>query len=996
LLRQAVTPEQNEYKAETQRLMESGTRGVMDNVSAMTAQVLGTTARGMAEFLNGAGKTYAAMTGDMNFDNALTKLGSELETYAKSKDVYGLDVQKDRIQQALNRASEKDENGNDRYSFSQKAAIVGGAIKNNPIGFFDVAGTEFVQSAPELAAQIGLAVGTGGTSLAAMGGIYAVSAAGSFVESFGVSAEDAYKQAKSRGDRDEVARDKAYVNGMVSAAIEAGTGVVADKALLAPFLKNTEKTLARSMTGLVSSTAVGSGAEFVSEFGQNVAAQLIVNPTAPVNIANATTAGIYASFIGGAVQVGSSIPGFAMNMNAIIGKDYQNRDVTISDLIEQRLTIDPSKVNTDAVIGVTDKNNVMTLGGMMTLAPRNDFDSTILNTYAPKVFANPNLVVGRDVLGNPVTVSNIEAKVSPDVDYVKAASELINTTADQKKEAQKVYFKDYFKEFGYQPTESQISALVVANPQGNESLDLAAKNYALQKISQEENYQLSEKEAARLSAINSNIQSADDFRTYIDPLAVTREEAVGFFGEQRYTRPTQQELDDLMGRIEADAITRSITIADPYVIDAGEIKAAAAAEGFLITDEEANNLSREANEVEGIAAYRQQIDPLAVIDVEAKQFFDTYGYVPEPSELQQFIASRPETDVLRDIGSYVDPRQMTKEEAEAVFGQFGYQLSPEEVTPFIRQGKDIQEQTIGKEIESYIDPRMVNVQELMDYYRTLGIDVPAPQDVTPYVGQKPEAETLAGLESQADKIRLNAMKYKMEQDAEAARRARLAQQGMALISPEIVADESVSEPLRPFITSQIKQQEFVSPLEQFMKEAKTPDFAQAPFSTPSVEPAPELAENTQQGGIMPSYFTYGEPTDIDRLFSAPTGYAANFNPFGNLMAARGGLATPLMAGGGLPVVHHSGKLRRDYRHGDAVSGPGDGQSDDIPAMLADGEFVFPADVVAALGNGSTKAGSKKLYEMMHSIRAHHRSAKPQDLPPPAKASPLDYLRKGKR
>jgi hypothetical protein len=49
--------------------------------------------------------------------------------------------------------------------------------------------------------------------------------------------------------------------------------------------------------------------------------------------------------------------------------------------------------------------------------------------------------------------------------------------------------------------------------------------------------------------------------------------------------------------------------------------------------------------------------------------------------------------------------------------------------------------------------------------------------------------------------------------------------------------------------------------------------------------------------------------------------------------------------------------------------------------------------VAALGNGSTKAGSEKLYDMMHSIRSYHRSAKPQDLPPPAKSSPLDYLKK---
>jgi hypothetical protein len=51
-------------------------------------------------------------------------------------------------------------------------------------------------------------------------------------------------------------------------------------------------------------------------------------------------------------------------------------------------------------------------------------------------------------------------------------------------------------------------------------------------------------------------------------------------------------------------------------------------------------------------------------------------------------------------------------------------------------------------------------------------------------------------------------------------------------------------------------------------------------------------------------------------------------------------------------------------------------SDDIPAVignkqparLADGEFVIPADVVSHIGNGSSKAGAKKLYEMMDKIR----------------------------
>jgi hypothetical protein len=59
-----------------------------------------------------------------------------------------------------------------------------------------------------------------------------------------------------------------------------------------------------------------------------------------------------------------------------------------------------------------------------------------------------------------------------------------------------------------------------------------------------------------------------------------------------------------------------------------------------------------------------------------------------------------------------------------------------------------------------------------------------------------------------------------------------------------------------------------------------------------------------------------------------------------------------------------------------LKGPGDGMSDNIPAMigrkqparLADGEFVIPADVVSHLGNGSTEAGAKRLHEMMTKVR----------------------------
>mgnify|MGYP003124682783 CR=1 FL=1 len=50
-----------------------------------------------------------------------------------------------------------------------------------------------------------------------------------------------------------------------------------------------------------------------------------------------------------------------------------------------------------------------------------------------------------------------------------------------------------------------------------------------------------------------------------------------------------------------------------------------------------------------------------------------------------------------------------------------------------------------------------------------------------------------------------------------------------------------------------------------------------------------------------------------------------------------------------------------------INGPGDGQSDDIPAMLSDGEFVMTKQAVMAAGNGDRKQGTKAMYDMMNSL-----------------------------
>jgi hypothetical protein len=73
------------------------------------------------------------------------------------------------------------------------------------------------------------------------------------------------------------------------------------------------------------------------------------------------------------------------------------------------------------------------------------------------------------------------------------------------------------------------------------------------------------------------------------------------------------------------------------------------------------------------------------------------------------------------------------------------------------------------------------------------------------------------------------------------------------------------------------------------------------------------------------------------------------------------------AEGGLVPLAGGGKI---------AIGPGGGLDDLIPtsingrraAALSDGEFVVPADVVSMMGDGSSNAGARRLYDLVRQIR----------------------------
>jgi len=75
-------------------------------------------------------------------------------------------------------------------------------------------------------------------------------------------------------------------------------------------------------------------------------------------------------------------------------------------------------------------------------------------------------------------------------------------------------------------------------------------------------------------------------------------------------------------------------------------------------------------------------------------------------------------------------------------------------------------------------------------------------------------------------------------------------------------------------------------------------------------------------------------------------------------AANGG-----MMGGGIAALSQGGYPRMNG----AINGPGTEKSDSIPAMLSDGEFVMTAKAVRGAGNGSRRAGAKKMYALMHQL-----------------------------
>ena len=90
-----------------------------------------------------------------------------------------------------------------------------------------------------------------------------------------------------------------------------------------------------------------------------------------------------------------------------------------------------------------------------------------------------------------------------------------------------------------------------------------------------------------------------------------------------------------------------------------------------------------------------------------------------------------------------------------------------------------------------------------------------------------------------------------------------------------------------------------------------------------------------------------------------------------------------------PALARGGALSAVARF---AQGSGSGRADTIDAKLSDGEYVFDAETVALLGDGSSKEGAKRLEEMRRSIRSQKGKALARGKISPNAKSPLSYLK----
>jgi len=106
-----------------------------------------------------------------------------------------------------------------------------------------------------------------------------------------------------------------------------------------------------------------------------------------------------------------------------------------------------------------------------------------------------------------------------------------------------------------------------------------------------------------------------------------------------------------------------------------------------------------------------------------------------------------------------------------------------------------------------------------------------------------------------------------------------------------------------------------------------------------------------------------DPAEVDQVeaFGGLTG--------GGLLAQNPGMYSPGVPSRGYAQGGGISNLEAFPRRNGGISGPGTPTSDDIPAMLSDGEFVMTEAAVRGMGDGNRQRGIQNMYQVMNNLES---------------------------
>ena len=180
----------------------------------------------------------------------------------------------------------------------------------------------------------------------------------------------------------------------------------------------------------------------------------------------------------------------------------------------------------------------------------------------------------------------------------------------------------------------------------------------------------------------------------------------------------------------------------------------------------------------------------------------------------------------------------------------------------------------------------------------------------------------------------------------------------------------------------------------------------APLTALSMKGAPPRPGTPQQGQqgqpVRPGAPQQGQPGTLSQMV-APSKQNPNYKYYGYGTVPQS--VAPSQAAGTLGGAMtqqerirqqqrlHQQMLMQQQQGRHAKGGKiADGRSDDVPAMLSNGEYVMDAESVGLLGNGSSDAGAKKLDAMRAAIRKQKGQALAKGKISPNAKAPSKYLK----